>query len=222
MFSNFKYNKNTIENVDVFLLNINDNKELINKNVIPQEQILDIQKYKLEFDRNKRLLSRTFLYTYLNSRYGINNFELEYNQYKKPYLKFHQKIDLNISYSKEYILIAVSDKYQIGADIEYIDKNINHNELKDVVMHPEEIAYYGNLKEDNDKADFFFEVFNTKESIIKSIGMGLYFDVKSINILKISNSENTLKTCLFDSLCNDYKASLNIRKSSNDYRSGFW
>lgn len=210
MLSNFKYNKNTIENVDVFLLNVNENKELINKNIIPQKQILDIQKYKLELDRNKKLLSRAFLYTYLNNRYKINNFELEYSQYKKPYLKFHQNIDFSISYSKEYTLIAVSDKYQIGIDIEYIDKDINYNELKDIIMHTDEIIYYDNQKEDNDKADFFFEVFNTKESIIKSIGMGLYLDIKNINILNISNLQSTLKTNLFDNLYNNYKTSLSL------------
>ncbi|AVC44608.1 hypothetical protein B4919_07365 [Francisella tularensis subsp. novicida] len=185
MLTKFNYHQKNIEGVDLFLLDVNDNKHLVDERIILDEQLSDIQKYKIEFDRLKRLVSRNFLYTYLKIKYQISNYELDHNKYKKPYLKFHQNIDFSISYSKEYILIAISDKYQVGTDIEFIDKSINHNELKDVIMHPEEISYYNQLKEDYDKTNFFFDVFNIKESIIKSLGMGLYFDVRSINILTI-------------------------------------
>ncbi|MBK2029470.1 4'-phosphopantetheinyl transferase superfamily protein [Francisella noatunensis] len=186
MLTKFNYHQKNIEGTDLFLLDVNDNKHLVDESIIPDNQLSDIQKYKIEFDRLKRLVSRSFLYTYLESKYQISNYEFAYNKYKKPYLKFHQNIDFSISYSKEYILIAISDKYKIGADIEYIDKSINYDELKDVIMHPEEISYYIQLKKDHDRNNFFFKVFNIKESIIKSLGMGLYFDVKKINTLLTS------------------------------------
>lgn len=146
MLTKFNYHQKNIEGTDLFLLDVNDNKHLVDESIIPDNQLSDIQKYKIEFDRLKRLVSRSFLYTYLESKYQISNYEFAYNKYKKPYLKFHQNIDFSISYSKEYILIAISDKYKIGADIEYIDKSINYDELKDVIMHPEEISYYIQLK----------------------------------------------------------------------------
>ena len=198
MLTKFNYHQKNIEDTDLFLLDVNDNKHLVDESIIPSKQLLDIQKYKIGFDRLKRLVSRSFLYTYLESKYQISNYEFAYNKYKKPYLKFHQNIDFSISYSKEYILIAVSDNCQIGTDIEYIDKSINHNELKDVIMHPEEIGHYNQLKEDLDKVNFFFEVFNIKESIIKSLGMGLYFDVEKINILSTSYKYFTNLFCNID------------------------
>jgi len=186
MIDKFKYSREDIGDTNIFLLKVSDNLECISKNIIPNSQLLDIKQYKLEHDRNKRLLSRSFLYTYLKNKYQIESFDLEYNKYKKPYLKSNKNIDFSISYSKDYILVAVSDKYKIGVDIEYIDKDINHNELKNIVMHQNEIKHYNQLKTEEDKLGFFFEVFNIKESIIKSMGMGLYFDVKSISILTIS------------------------------------
>lgn len=188
MVDKFKYSREHIKDTNIFLLKVNDNIESINRNIIPDSELLDIQLYKFEHDRNKRLLARSFLYAYLKSEYQIENFELGYNQYKKPYLKHNKNIDFSISYSKDYILIAISDKHKIGVDIEYIDKDINHNELKEIIMHSNEIAHYNQIQKEEDKLDFFFEVFNTKESIIKSMGMGLYFDIRNLNTLDASSS----------------------------------
>ncbi|TDT67377.1 4'-phosphopantetheinyl transferase [Allofrancisella inopinata] len=210
MLTKFNYHQKNIEGTDLFLLDVNDNKHLVDESIIPDNQLSDIQKYKIEFDHLKRLVSRSFLYIYLESKYQISNYELTYNEYKKPYLKFHQNINFSISYSKEYILIAVSDKCQVGTDIEYIDKSINHNELKDVIMHPEEISHYNQLKEDLDKINFFFEVFNIKESIIKGLGIGLYFDIKNINIL--NNHKTKLFHNIFKILQANFKTSLYLNK----------
>lgn len=213
MISEFNYQSKIINGVDVFLLKVDNNIAHIDKDIIPAEQVIDILNYKVGYDRNKRLLSRTFLYAFLKNRYEINNFELEYNQYKKPYLKFHQNIDFSISYSKEYILIAVSDKYQIGTDIEYIDKSINHNELKDIIMHRDEIIYSNNLEDDDEKIDFFFGVFNIKETIIKGLGMGLYIDIKEINIFFLDQLKEIKEYQYFLDIntfadINNYKTSL--------------
>jgi 4'-phosphopantetheinyl transferase len=74
--SEFNYEKKTYESIDIFLLNVDDNINCITHDIIPSEQIRDIDKYRLPNDRNKRLLARSFLYTYLSDRYAINNFEL--------------------------------------------------------------------------------------------------------------------------------------------------
>jgi 4'-phosphopantetheinyl transferase len=216
MVSNFNYFQITVSECKIFLLDITDNHNNMQSDLIPREQLIDIQKYRFKRDRNKRLLARNFLYTYLKDRYGINSFELDYNQYQKPFLKDNKAIDFSISYSNDFVLVAVSHKHKVGADIEYIDKNINHNELKEVIMHNDEIKYYNQLQTEEAKVDFFFEVFSTKESLIKSMGMGLYFDVKAIDILNLKASEefasrnHSLTTSLFDQVKMDYKASISL------------
>ncbi|MED7818876.1 MULTISPECIES: 4'-phosphopantetheinyl transferase family protein [unclassified Francisella] len=185
----------------------------IDLDIIPDNQVLEVKKYKFKIDQDKRLLARSFLYNYLKSKYQINSFELKYGQYQKPVLKVNNSIDFSVSYSEEYIIVAISNKYNIGVDIEFIDTKINHQDLINIIMHPEEISYYNQLTNEFDKLDFFFEVFNAKEAVIKSLGMGLYFNVQNINILDVPsfsnfiNKEYFLNRRLFDQLDN-YKTSI--------------
>ncbi|WP_150468578.1 4'-phosphopantetheinyl transferase family protein [Francisella sp. SYW-9] len=215
MISQFKFYKKIYKGSDIFLLNLAENINLIDHNIIPNNQILEIKKYKFANDQNKRLLARSFLYNYLKYKYQISNFELKHDQYKKPILKADDNIDFSISYSEQYIVVAISDEYDIGVDIEFIDTKINHQDLINIIMHPKEISCYNKLTKKADKLDFFFEVFNVKEAIIKSLGMGLYFDVQNINILDASylcniiKSEYFLTTELFDYLC-EYKTSISL------------
>ncbi|MED7789107.1 4'-phosphopantetheinyl transferase superfamily protein [Francisella sp. 19X1-34] len=196
-------------------MNLVENINLIKHDIIPNNQILEIKKYKFANDQNKRLLARSFLYNYLKSKYQINSFELKYGQYQKPILKANENIDFSISYSGQYIIIAISDKYNIGVDIEFINTKINHQDLINIIMHPKEIYYYNQLTEKTDKLDFFLEVFNVKEAIIKSLGMGLYFNVQNINILDIPSfssfitKEYFLETNLFNDL-SEYKTSISL------------
>ncbi|AFJ43866.1 4'-phosphopantetheinyl transferase family protein [Francisella orientalis] len=209
--SKFIFKLKSFKYADALLLNINDNLDLENMFYIPEIQISEILKYKNDFDRNKRFLARAFLYSYLKSKYYIDDYTIQINRYGKPFLKKNTRIDFSISYSKEYILIAVSDKCKVGVDIEYIDENISHNELKEVIMHDKEIIYYDQLETDIDKLNFFLEVFNIKESIVKSIGVGLYMDIKNIctlDLIKSHKSQETLVLNIFDEIKFDYKTSL--------------
>ena len=65
MIDKFKYSREHIKDTNIFMLKVNDNTEYINRNIIPDNQLLDIEQYKLEHDRNQRLLARRFLYVYL-------------------------------------------------------------------------------------------------------------------------------------------------------------
>ena len=56
-------------------------------------------------------------------------------------------------------------------------------------MDPAEFDYFSSLAT-KDKREFFFRVLNLKEAIIKAIGVGLYYDIKSINILDIDKDNN--------------------------------
>ncbi|WP_200169658.1 4'-phosphopantetheinyl transferase family protein [Francisella philomiragia] len=196
------------------MLKISDNLNQIEQSILPKEQTNDILSYKFKNDRDKRLLARCFLYTYLRCRYGIENFKLSHNSYGKPFLINYKDIDFSISYSEEYILVGISSGYQIGIDIEYVDININHKDLIKSIMHNDEIKCYNQLVMDNEKLNFFFEVFNKKEAIIKSFGMGLYYDVTKINILNLSMSIGEkifLESITFEEICSNYKSTLVLK-----------
>ena len=205
--------------VDIFLLNVDENILGINHDIIPKEQLLDIKQYRLPNDRNKRLLSRSFLYTYLSCKYGVKNFELDYNKYKKPYFRNHKNVSFSISYSQEYTIVAVSKEHSIGIDIEYVDRGIDCDEIKNIIMCEDEVNYYKQLSSQCQKHSFLFDVFNIKEALIKCFGQGLYFDVKKINILNLDEFKDLgcfLKLDMFSSdLGNDYKTALVVKSVPN-------
>ncbi len=215
----FKYIKSSHADVDVFLLNVNDNINFIDYDIIPKEQVSDIEKYRFPIDRNKLLLSRSFLYSYLNKQHNMDDFTLDYNKYKKPYFRNNTNLSFSISYSGEYVVVAVSNKHQIGVDIEYRDGDLKCSEITNIIMSSPEEKYYNQLSTQEEKRDFFFDVFNTKEAIIKCFGMGLYFDVKTINILDLSEFTAlgyVLKSDLFRfALGGYYKTALIIKHGSN-------
>jgi 4'-phosphopantetheinyl transferase len=184
--SNYRVAKEIVidSSVQVFLLSVNDNIPFINHAIIPAGQQADISRYHFSHDRNKRLLTRSFLYEYLAVKYGVADFELEFNEYKKPSLRSAPGIQFSFSYSKEYVLIGISEGKKLGIDIEYTDRSVPVTEMADDIMCADELRHFQTLNKGTaEQFHFFFHVFSAKESIIKSFGTGLYFDVKKINTL---------------------------------------
>ncbi|ALB01560.1 hypothetical protein ACH24_02130 [Francisella persica ATCC VR-331] len=156
--------------------------------IIHSQQKNDIYKYTNLKDRNKRFIARKKLYLFLKEKYRLEYFDFDTNNYNKPKFKYHQDIHFSFSYAKEHIFTGVSS-LEIGIDIEYIDKSLNVEQLAHIIMHPAEFDYFSSLAT-KDKREFFFRVLNLKEAIIKAIGVGLYYDIKSINILDIDKDHN--------------------------------
>lgn len=184
--SNYRVAKEIVidNSVQVFLLRVNDNIPFINHAIIPAAQQADISRYHFSHDRNKRLLTRSFLYDYLAGKYGVADFELEFNAYKKPFLRSAPGIQFSFSYSKEYVLIGISEGKKLGIDIEYTDRSIPVTEMAGDIMCADELHHFQSFnKGAAEQFHFFFHVFSAKESIIKSFGTGLYFDVKKLNTL---------------------------------------
>lgn len=168
----------------ISLLDVAANLGNINKAIIPREQLADIAQYRFARDRNKRLLTRSFLYEWLHSKYGLNCFRLGFNEFQQPYLETAPHIHFSFSYAKDYVLIGVREYYKIGVDIEYIDPALDIREMSPSIMCPEELSRFQD-DQDNPAAQstFFFSLFAAKESIIKSFGTGLYYEVKDINTI---------------------------------------
>ncbi|OIN84032.1 4'-phosphopantetheinyl transferase family protein [Francisella sp. TX07-6608] len=156
--------------------------------IIPSRQKNDIYNYTNLEDRNKRFIARKKLYFFLKEKYRLECFDFETNNYNKPKFKYYQDIHFSFSYAKEYIFTGVSS-LEIGIDIEYIDKSLNVEQLAHILMHPAEFDYFSSLAI-KEKREFFFRVFSVKEAILKAIGIGLYYDINSINILNIDKDNN--------------------------------
>ncbi len=91
----------------------------------------------------------------------------KYTENEKPYLENHP-IHFNISHSKHYALIAISDK-NIGVDIEFMDKDIEIEELMKIFAYEHEKQW---VLEENSLIRFY-TIWTIKEAILKFSGEGI-------------------------------------------------
>jgi len=99
-------------------LDINTNRQNINPSIIPLEQQIQIGMYHFEIDRSRRLVARSFLYTYLSTKYKSFDFLLGLNEFGRPYLLDNKRISFSFSYLDQYIAVAVAKDRLVGVDIE--------------------------------------------------------------------------------------------------------
>jgi len=163
---------------EIFIFNIEQNCSMLNNSIIPKEQLEKIKKYKEEIDRNKRILSRTFLFNYCQEKYNLDNFSFEYTNNQRPKFKY-SNINFSISYSKDIVVVALSTTLRVGIDIEYIESSAVSNNVALEFMDTTQFLEFNNLiKEDRDT--YFYKVWTSKESYLKVSGDGLYINPKTI------------------------------------------
>lgn len=173
-----------------YLLRVRDNIAFIHHAIIPPEQQLDISRYHFQHDRDKRLLTRSFLYDHLATHHAITDFQLDCNTFKKPFLRSAPDIHFSFSYAKEYVFIGISPGKKLGIDIEYIDRSIPIADLAESIMSPEELTRFRSYTLNSaEQYLFFFRLFSAKEAIIKAFGTGLFYEVKKINTLSSDRYE---------------------------------
>lgn len=132
-------------------------------------------------DQIRSLYSEIFLRKILKE-YDILDFEIEENEYSKPYLK-EQNIFFNISHSGEYLICGVSER-EVGVDIEKIGE-LASLEIADMFFYEEEKRY---LEKSKHKISDFYKIWTLKESYIKFLGKGLSKDLKEF-YFKLDNQK---------------------------------
>jgi len=204
------YEYSHFKNVNIFILSIKDNINLVNYSLIPKKQIRDINLYDKTLDRHKRLISRAFLFEYCNDRYNVNDFSFEYTDIKRP--KFHNSlIDFNISYSKDIIVVAIAHgNRRVGVDIEYINKSFDIESTASLFMHNDELDFFNDIILNNEKNNFYYNVWTQKEAYLKRTGQGLYQDPK-----QILTFEKWFKDFSNYFIYENYFISVNIADNSN-------
>ena len=156
------------------------------------------------FDKDKKLSAGAYLLLKtLLLEENISNPVFKTGKYGKAYIDNYNDFHFNLSHSGKMVLCAISDK-QVGADIEYIDPEIDLNIAKNYFFNKE---YESIMKSDN-PSDEFFKYWVLKESYMKYTGFGMNLELNSFEILiedeiKLRNDNENLKFNLFN--IKDYK-----------------
>lgn len=159
---------------DKFDLVTEENLEnLINE--MPAERQSKARKFKNLNDKKACALAYYLLCQGLKEEYGIEKFELEYNEFGKPYLKEKNDILFNISHTKHIVACIISNN-EVGIDVEEVRQF--DEIIKDKILSDDEKL---KVKNDND----FFKFWTIKEAVCKCEGTGIAnFDFKNIDYNK--------------------------------------
>lgn len=160
------------------------NLDILNsyRDLLSSDELIRVDRYKFEKDRNNALITRAFVRDLLSKYSGIKAKELvfETGVNGKPELKNSSiPIKFNLSHTKDMIICAITLNNNIGCDVENIHRKIDvksiakryfgENEYKDILSQPEELQ----------KARFF-KFWTLKEAFVKSTGDGLAKDLSDI------------------------------------------
>jgi phosphopantetheinyl transferase len=135
-------------------------------------------------NRQRFMKGRGLLRIVLGKFLDVEPGSIEINATKngKPVLAENnrQKVNFNISHSRDLLVIAISDQSQIGIDVEYFDPRINPRQASSVAFSPAEIEFLKNKKY---LAPIFFEIWTCKEAILKATGAGFSYPSNRFSVI---------------------------------------
>jgi phosphopantetheine--protein transferase-like protein len=135
--------------------------------------------------KDKYILSHGLLRYLLSLYVERNPQDIQYlvNQFGKPFLKDDNcTLQFNMSHSKDYAVYIIALEDQVGIDIEWKDKDINIQEIFELVLSPTEVTNFNQLNSE-EKFHAFYCIWTKKEAIIKAIGQGLSYPIKTIEVM---------------------------------------
>ena len=154
------------------------------QHTLSPDELVRTNRFHFERHRNHFIVARgtlrTLLGHYLNTSPAQLHFR--YNAYGKPSLESpHTPLHFNISHSHEIALFAFAQHRELGVDVEYMDKDIDYNELAQHTFSRYEAAIVTALSSDA-KRQGFFNCWTRKEAYIKARGMGVSLDLTSFDV----------------------------------------
>lgn len=146
--------------------------------------------FSFERDRQRYIVARGLLRTLLGKYLGLEPGALQFvsGQYGKPQLAFpseNNPLRFNLSYSREFVLYALSWGREIGVDIEYVRPIEDIDALARYVFSPQEQTAFQGLPPDL-KQQAFFNCWTCKEAYLKASGEGLSRPLRHITVSLLS------------------------------------
>ena len=200
---------------------VNKNSEEWNLYIskLNKNNITRINKFIFDDDKKRNLISILLQNYLIRKLLNVNNndsFEILRSKYNKPYLSTNnldiKNWNFNVSHDGDYVVIGSHISNLIGIDIininkKNMDKNfellknkLNNNELNNLIKFNNDDKYF-----------LFLLIWSLKESYIKAIGKGLYYDLSKLdfkfNNLNLSNINNNFNISLYinNKIKNDWK-----------------
>lgn len=171
-----------------FLLQVHQFLESFNE---PLEHFLSAEelRYGSEITSEKRRLE------YLQSRFTLKSLLAKYVGLTPEVIEFKKigegkpvlmnptvHLDFNLSHSHDYFAIALSEKGQVGVDIEKVRPAQNLAKIAERFFSPAETQLIQNEKDGIKQTEIFAKFWSGKEALVKAVGGGVFKNVHEVLI----------------------------------------
>lgn len=173
------------------------NLDLSNINNITGDELLELERYKVEETKKEKAVSLSLKKLYIEDWYV--------DEHGKP---LADDVFFNVSHSHGMVVLAMNDDYPIGVDIE---KNRPVEEkFKKYISNKEEVDYI-------DSDEKFFEVWTSKESLLKAVGLGISMRMENVPALPINGKKQFKEETYFSKSVRylDYIISVTLMSDSD-------
>jgi 4'-phosphopantetheinyl transferase len=129
--------------------------------------------FKFSRDQKRYTISRGILRSLLAAYLGETpqKIEIAYGLWGKPCLPKEKVLSFNLSHSGDYVLYALTQGYEVGIDLEYIDETLGLEDMARSIFSIEEFSYWCALPSE-EKVHTFFKYWVLKEAFLKASGKG--------------------------------------------------
>ena len=198
--------------IEQFAINI-DNIEKVEgikniKHILSKEKADKIERFHFEKDKIRGIVGEALVRYLLIEKYNINKSDIKfgYSEKGKPYLVSSDcGIYFNISHAGSWVVCGIGDS-KVGIDIELIkDKEIR---FANYVLATQEYNNWLSLP-DNEKRDYFYQLWTIKESYSKYLGIGLALQFTDVLVDSLGND--------YYSINNEGDCALFSQKFNEDY-----
>lgn len=154
--------------------------------VLSIDELEKANRFYFPNDRNRFITVRSVLRRIIGNYTGKHPRELkfDFNQYGKPFLSQNSSkstIKFNISHSHEVALIAVTQDFDIGVDVEYMHTNFDFEGIVEKFFSVNEKNVWRSLPSYH-KVEAFFNCWTRKEAFIKAKGKGLSLPLNEFDV----------------------------------------
>jgi len=172
--------------VDIWFLSLDQNAGTVERarTFLNREELRRADRFIHERDARRNILAHGLMRHLLAEATGqhADSVQFKFGKFKKPYLAGEHNVQFNLSDTKDALIIAMTRGEEIGADIETMERKVDHNAIADHYFTEDEKALILNDKIDGKRR--FLELWTKKEAILKATGVGIMDDLKILDTSK--------------------------------------
>jgi 4'-phosphopantetheinyl transferase len=174
------------QEVHVWSVDLNQNPFWLNESsdLLSSDEKQRAEKFRFERDRKRFIVARGALRKILGAYLKISAREINfsYNQYGKPFLTENDRqLKFNLAHTEGRALVAVSQRREIGVDIEFIRDDFATCKTANFFFSSTEISALETLPR-NLRTNAFFCGWTRKEAVLKAVGNGFSYPPKEITV----------------------------------------